>query len=59
MPSLKQVTMKSYSETPDEANFVNILKKHAVVLEKIVIHHIEVGEKSFSPVVISKIPCKV
>ncbi|KAL6140070.1 hypothetical protein ACLB2K_058371 [Fragaria x ananassa] len=59
MPSLKQVTMKSYSGTPDEANFVNILKKHAVVLEKIVIHHIEVGEKSFSPVVISKIPCKV
>ncbi|PRQ52916.1 putative F-box domain, leucine-rich repeat domain, L domain-containing protein [Rosa chinensis] len=59
MPSLRQVTMKSYSGTPDENNFVNILKKHGVVLEKIVIHHIKVGEKSFSPVVLSKIPCKV
>ncbi|XP_050379931.1 putative F-box/FBD/LRR-repeat protein At5g44950 [Argentina anserina] len=59
MPSLKQVTMKSYSGTPDEVNFVHLLKKHGVVLEKIVIHHTKVGEKSFSPVVLNKIPCKV
>ncbi|KAK9924627.1 hypothetical protein M0R45_032986 [Rubus argutus] len=59
MPSLKQVTMTSYTGTRDEDNFVSILKKHGVVLEKIIIHRIKVGEKSFSPVVVSKIPCKV
>lgn len=59
MPSLKQVTMTSYTGTRDEDNFVSILKKHGVVLEKIVIHRIKVGEKSFSPVVVSKIPSKV
>ncbi|CAN6708194.1 unnamed protein product [Malus baccata var. baccata] len=37
IPSLKQVTIKPYTGTEDEANFVNILIRQGVVLEKIVL----------------------
>ncbi|ONI18571.1 hypothetical protein PRUPE_3G223900 [Prunus persica] len=45
MPSLKQVTMKAYTATEDELNFLKILIGQGVALQKIVLARTQVGEE--------------
>lgn len=60
IPSLKKVTIKPYTGTEDEANFVNILIRQGVVLEKIVLVPGQVEEnrrvvlKPLPPVVLQR-----
>ncbi|VVA35909.1 Hypothetical predicted protein, partial [Prunus dulcis] len=46
MPSLKQVTVTSYTGTEDEVNFMKILSTQGVALEKIILVRGHVGAKS-------------
>ncbi|KAM1545052.1 hypothetical protein ACFX15_044775 [Malus domestica] len=53
IPSLKQVTIKPYTGTEDEGNFVKILTEQGVVLEKIVLVPGQVGENG---IVLMQVP---
>ncbi|ONI18574.1 hypothetical protein PRUPE_3G224000 [Prunus persica] len=46
MPSLKQVSVTSYTGTEDEVNFMKILSTQGVALEKIILVRGHVGAKS-------------
>ncbi|KAF2317825.1 hypothetical protein P3X46_022980 [Hevea brasiliensis] len=54
MPSLKEVKMKQFTETENEAHFLSLLKKQGVVLEKIVIVPAKVGDMQCPPIVLRK-----